>query len=253
MLMLAMNGWMQERGSLDGEGRPRGRVVAAILVLLALIAAACGGTAATEPAADGAAEVEAEPAVEETETVEEDPAGPEGLEILIADEFTVVSPVAPFPEIPDDFPVPEDSTCESGAQARTTFNVQLPSESARAMAGTLFVTYQRIIFDSADEAAALLQRYGPGNCEATVIRTLEGEPIGGTMVFEDQALDVSLTTSFPSATALISPDAGFGPMDTGLLLIQNDAEAVVIVASSSQSAQVEEIVTALETAAGPYS
>ena len=251
--MLMVNEWMQERGRLGGNGLPGGFAAVAILVLLALTAAACGGTAETESAVDGTAAVAAEPAVEETETVEEDPAGPEGLEILIADEFTVVSPVAPFPEIADDFPVPEDSTCESGAQARTSFNVQLPSESASAMAGTLFVTYQRIIFDSADEAAALLQRYGPGNCEATVTRTLEGEPIGGTMVFEDQALDVSLTTPFPSATALISPDAGFGPMDIGLLLIQNDAEVVLIVASPSQSAQVEEIVTALETAAGPYS
>ena len=42
-------------------------------------------------------------------------------------------------------------------------------------------------------------------------------------------------------------------MDIGLLLIQNDAEVVLIVASPSQSAQVEEIATALETAAGPYS
>ena len=91
--MLMVNEWMQERGRLGGNGLPRGFAAVAILVLLALTAAACGGTAETESAVDGAAAVAAEPAVEETETVEEDLAGPEGLEILIADEFTVVSPV----------------------------------------------------------------------------------------------------------------------------------------------------------------
>lgn len=225
--------------------------IGAIIGIVALLAAACGSTTEVDASADASqppVEAESEEAVEESS----DTAVEEGLEIRISDELTVLTEVAPVEDLDLDnigIDDPPEATCASGAEARTPFTLPFPVEAATAQfADAHTVSFQRFVFDSADEATAALELYGPGNCEA-VVETIDGVPSDDVNIIEDQALELAADLVFPTATTLVSDPVMIGG-PAGLLLIQNGAEIVLVVAIAPT---VDDITAALETAAGPYS
>lgn len=233
---------------------------AMLFAVLALVAAACGGTATVDVADSAAPETAQDAAVQEdvaesseVESTEAPTPQATSAEILIPGDFDILQP--PTPIEPFEFetfgPDLGGTLCESGQQARTPFELPPPAESAVAVdpATQAQLNYSRFVLDTPDAVTAFVEKWGEGGCEATIeteVAADGSQTVTGTALIPDQPVAINLPEGYNAEAVQID---GQG-IPVGILVLGGGSEVVLAVVTNPP---VDEIPRILQSAASAYS